>query len=63
MSKAKANKTPKLKDYSSFRSFWYITLLQIMDKMKFSVRKPNGKIDVKTIIQKVVFAIIKSITI
>lgn len=49
----------KEKDYSSFKSFFYLTLLQIKDKMKFSLRKPDGKFDTKTIIQKMVFFILK----
>ncbi len=56
---AKRIRKNKVKDYSSFKSFISLTLLQIKDKMKFSIRKPNGKIDVKTIIQKTVFFVLK----
>lgn len=51
----KIKEAKKQKDNRSFRSFLYVTLLQAKDKMKFSIRKPDGKVDVKTIIQKSVF--------
>lgn len=57
--KEKKVKTKRLKDHSSFKSFWFTTILQIMDKLKFSFRKPDGKVDVKSIIQKIVFTILK----
>lgn len=45
----------KEKDKSSFKSFVALTLLQIKDKMKFSIHKSDGTLDKKTIIQKSVF--------
>ena len=45
----------KEKDKSSFKSFVALTLLQIKDKMKFSIHKSDGSLDKKTIIQKSVF--------
>ena len=61
--KVKPVKEKKAKDNRSFRSFVSATLLQAKDKMKFSLRKPDGKVDVKTLIQKIVFFAIKFIVI
>ena len=56
-------KTARIKDKSSFKSFFYLTLLQFLDKMKFSIKRPDGKVDVKTIIQKIVFAVLRFVLI
>ena len=54
-----ATRSQKPKDMRSFKSFIFATLLQAKDKMKVSFRKPNGKVDIKSIIQKVVFFLLK----
>lgn len=51
----KSKAISKEKDKSSFKSFLAVTLLQIKDKMKFSIHKSDGSLDKKTIIQKSVF--------
>ena len=51
----KSKTISKEKDKSSFKSFLAVTLLQIKDKMKFSIHKSDGSLDKKTIIQKSVF--------